>query len=283
MSGPTVVVTMAGAGQRFAAAGFDLPKPLIDVLGRPMYDWALEGVPLDWADRLVFVCLARHLDMYDLRRDIDDRFGAYDHDVVGIDDVTAGQACTVLAARDFIDPDAGLLVANADTWFRGTLTARLAELERRCDGVVCVFEAAGDHWSFARVDRSGRVVELAEKRRISRWATTGLYHFTRAESFLHHAEMMVREDDASLGEYYVAPVYNRLIAEGADIRIDIVDEVKGLGTPDELATFVRTPPAPSRRARYRQGPSGVGSGAALEEPASQALPHPLDEHIPFTG
>ena len=56
-----IVMPMAGRGHRFVEAGIDVPKPLIDVRGRPMYAWATDGLPLDEANRLIFICLAEHL------------------------------------------------------------------------------------------------------------------------------------------------------------------------------------------------------------------------------
>ena len=87
------------------------------------------------------------------------------------------------------------------------------------------------------------MLETAEKRRISQWATTGLYHFTRAADFLVHTDAMVEADERTNGEFYVAPVYNRLIAAGGHIVTDEALEVRALGTPDELAAFLRDPPS----------------------------------------
>ena len=44
-----IVMPMAGRGHRFVEVGIDVPKPLIDVRGRPMYAWATDGLPLDEA------------------------------------------------------------------------------------------------------------------------------------------------------------------------------------------------------------------------------------------
>jgi dTDP-glucose pyrophosphorylase len=235
---------MAGRGQRFADAGFTDPKPMIDVLGRPMYSWAVDSIPAPIVGRLVFICLAEHLDDYPLAADIRDRYAALDPVVVPLDDVTEGQACTVLAAREHIDPNQSLLIYNADTYCVTDLEATLGRADSAVGGVIGVFEAEGDHWSFARLDADGHVVETAEKRRISPWATTGLYHFTRATDFLRAADQMVAADDRVNGEFYVAPVYNRLIAAGIPIIVDVAREVWVLGTPAELERFLaarRTP------------------------------------------
>jgi NDP-sugar pyrophosphorylase family protein len=230
---------MAGRGQRFLEAGHTLPKPLIPVLGRPMYTWAVDSLPLSLARRLVFVCLEEHLRDHPLEADITTRYGQYDLSIVTVPDITEGQLCTVLAARELLGGN-GLVVYNADTWSRTNLGGRLPDLQRDCDGVIGVFEAEGDHWSFARVDGDGRVLETAEKRRISPWATTGLYHFSDSDRFLPDADRMLADGDRVRGEFYVAPLYNRLIAAGADIRVDVAREVGAMGTPEELARFETT-------------------------------------------
>jgi dTDP-glucose pyrophosphorylase len=232
-----IVMPMAGRGSRFAEVGYTMPKPLIDVRGKPMYAWAMDSLPLARASRVIFICLAEHLEDRALAADIRDRYARLDPVIVGLDHVTEGQACTVLTAREHIDSSAPLVIYNADTFCRTNLDARLRTLPADVDGILSVFQAPGDKWSFARTDENGRVVETAEKRRISEWATTGLYHFTRGSDFVAHADAMIAANERERGEFYVAPVYNRLIAAGMNIRIDVAEEVWVLGTPEDLAHF----------------------------------------------
>jgi dTDP-glucose pyrophosphorylase len=232
-----IVMPMAGRGSRFAEVGYTVPKPLIDVRGRPMYAWAMDSLPLALAKRVIFICLAEHLEDRALAADIRERYARFDPVIVGLDHVTEGQACTVLVGREWIDNDDPLIIYNADTYCRTNLEARLRELPATVDGLLSVFQAPGDKWSFARTDETGRVVETAEKRRISEWATTGLYHFTRGKDFVRHADAMIAADERERGEFYVAPVYNRLIAAGSEILLDVAEEVWVLGTPEDLAHF----------------------------------------------
>jgi len=232
-----IVMPMAGSGSRFTNAGYVVPKPLIDVRGRPMYAWAMDSLPLSLAKRVIFICLAEHLRDRALADDIRARYAALDPVIISLDHVTQGQACTVLEARAWIDNADPLIIYNADTFCRTRLESRLRSLSPEIAGLLSVFEAPGDKWSFARVDASGRVLETAEKRRISEWATTGLYHFSRGADFVRHADAMIAANERERGEFYVAPVYNRLIATGADVRIDKADEVWVLGTPEDLSDF----------------------------------------------
>lgn len=232
-----IVMPMAGRGSRFQEVGYAVPKPLIDVRGKPMYAWAMDSLPLRLAKRVIFICLAEHLRDRSLADDIRARYAAYDPIIISLDKVTEGQACTVLEARPWIDSSDPLIIYNADTYCQTQLESRLPVLSREIAGVLSVFNAAGDKWSFARVDDTGRVVETAEKRRISDWATTGLYYFAHGSDFVRHAIAMIAANERERGEFYVAPVYNRLIAAGGDVRVDIADAVWVLGTPEDLADF----------------------------------------------
>lgn len=228
-----IVMPMAGRGSRFADVGIRVPKPMIEVKGKPMYAWAMDGLPLDRATKVIFLCLAEHLKGFGLEEDIRTRYAALNPEIIPLTKVTEGQACTVLEARRHIDSAQPLLIFNADTYARTSFPPPAASVA----GVLGVFEAPGDKYSFARTDASGRVVEVAEKTRISNHCCTGLYWFASGAEFVREADAMIAANERVKNEFYVAPVYNRMIAKGRDIRIDPADEVWVLGTPEDLAHF----------------------------------------------
>src|ERR1700676_2626439 len=232
-----IVMPMAGRGSRFADIGVTVPKPLISVRGRLMYAWAMDSLPLALARRVIFICLAEHLRERALSDDIRSRYGQFNPEIVALAEVTKGQACTVLKAAEWIDNDQPLLIYNADTFCRTRLAERLSRLPPQVGGLLGVFHAGRNRWSFARADATGRVLETAEKRRISDWASTGLYYFRRGSDFVRHARAMIAAQERVGQEFYVAPVYNRLIAAGAEVRIDLAEEVWVLGTPEDLRKF----------------------------------------------
>ena len=226
-------IPMAGRGERFRREGYAVPKPLIEVHGQPMYSWAVDSLPLDLASRLVFICLNEHLER-GLESDLRQRYSDHDLRIVGLPDVTSGQAATVLAGQGEYAPERPLVIYNADTVTVGSMDA-LGELGPDVAGALAVFRAEGDHWSFARCDSDGRVVETAEKRRISDLASTGLYHFARAGDFEALASVAIRTGARDAGEHYVAPLYNRMIERGDRNEVVEVSDVIVLGTPRELA------------------------------------------------
>ena len=120
-----IVMPMAGRGSRFAEVGVSTPKPLIPVRGKPMYAWATESLPLELATRVIFICLREHLSTLALERDIMSRYAAYQPTIIPLDEVTAGQACTVLKCRELINNDQSLVIFNADTYCPSTLRSAI--------------------------------------------------------------------------------------------------------------------------------------------------------------
>ena len=236
---------MAGLGSRFRCAGFSAPKPLIPVLGRPMYAWATESLPLSEAGRLIFVLLQSLPEFSELRADILQRYAAMKPVVLSVPAVTAGQAITVLAARELIDSDEPLLIHNADTAFEAPPGWTSDTLQAGCDGALLVFRSTEARWSYSRTDDSGYVVEVKEKVVISEWASTGTYWFRKGADFVRLARTRWTSGRKETGEYYVGPLYNDLISEGGRVKNYPIRRLLCFGTPEDLAATLedleRTP------------------------------------------
>ncbi len=235
-----IIVPMAGRGARFAKSGVDVPKPLISVNGRPMFAWALESLGDLWSEaRIVIVVLKEHESRYGISSLLRSVIGS-SAQIVVLDDVTEGQLCTVLAATDHIDRDKDLLVASCDTYVVSDLAKDIRERPDDCHGIISVADMPGDRWSFARTDETGRVVEVAEKERISNHASTGLYYFSNAQEFITVAEEMIQNKEKTRGEYYVIPVYQKYIQRGWRVDISPAERMWDMGTPEALNAFIGT-------------------------------------------
>ncbi|HEX4265703.1 MAG TPA: glycosyltransferase family 2 protein [Verrucomicrobiae bacterium] len=235
-----IVMPMAGLGSRFREAGFKVPKPLIDVRGRPMYAWATESLPLKDSSRLIFILLASQPEFADLKRDIETRYAAHRPVVLSVPELTAGQAITVLRAKDLIDNDEPLLIHNADTAFDAEPDwVKIASAEN-LDGALLVFPSQEKRWSFSRANASGFVEEVREKEVISPWATTGTYWFRRGKDFVRTAETRFQTGKREASEFYVGPLYNDLVASGAKVKNFPIRKLYCFGTPEDLANTLKT-------------------------------------------
>lgn len=239
-----IVIPMAGRGSRFADAGYSDPKPLIELGGKPMIQWVIENVRPTRAHRFVFICLDEHLRRYPGIQNTLRRL-APGCEVVTVREVTQGAACTVLLARDLIDNDSPLMLANSDQYVELDIDDYLAALDQqRADGLIMTFWADHPKWSYCRMRSDGSVAEVVEKQVISNEATVGIYNFARGSDFVAAADAMIARDLRVNGEFYVAPVYNILIERGARIAVKPTGRdgkgMYGLGTPDDFARFRQT-------------------------------------------
>ncbi|MBI2664959.1 glycosyltransferase family 2 protein [Candidatus Woesearchaeota archaeon] len=230
-----VVIPMAGRGSRFKEAGYALPKPLIQIRGKPMVKWATDSIP--YADEsFIFIVLKEHVDNFQLDRKLKEIYSDKIRIIV-TDGITEGAACTVLLAEKLINNDDELIVYNADQYFMADIESALENLPEEVSGLIPVFSATNPRWSFAKADPEGYVVQVAEKVPISSNATVGLYYFRHGKDFVWAAKEMIRKDIRRNNEFYVCPVFNELIARGDKIQILAVDSMWGLGTPEDVEYF----------------------------------------------
>ena len=234
-----IVIPMAGRGSRFADAGYTTPKPLIDVLGKPMIAQVSDNVRPAQAHRFLYLCLQEHIEQYDLR----ERLAAISPgcEVISVDHVTEGAACTVLLAEDYIDNDEPLMIANSDQLVDYPIDEYLKAGEGK-DGLIMTVHADGANFSYLCHDEEGRVTLVREKEKISNEATVGIYNYARGKDYVRFAKKMIEDDLRIKGEFYVAPVYNLLIEAGMHIGYHNVGTFEGtmhgLGTPEELNAYL---------------------------------------------
>ncbi len=235
-----IVVPMAGRGSRFAAAGYIMPKPLIDVFGHPMIEYVVRNITPSCDHRFIFVCQQEHLDNYDLEKKLQKM--APGSVIIPIDHVTEGAACTVLLAKEYIDNDDAMMIANSDQYVRIDIDLYL-RAERENDGLIMTMPADHPKWSYVRFDDEGYVTEVKEKEVISHEATVGIYNYRHGRDFVKYAKQMISRDRRVNNEFYVAPVYNEMIEDGKKIIYYNVgkENMFGLGVPDDLNFFMEQP------------------------------------------
>ena len=233
----TVLIPMAGAGSRFKQEGYKLPKPLIDVNGKPMIQWVVENLNID--GNYIFVVQKEHYENYNLSTILP--LIAPGCQIIQTNGLTEGAACTTLLAKEFINNNDHLLIANSDQfveWDSNDFMYHM--LANELDGGILSFRDTNPKWSFAKTDSLGFVTEVAEKKPISDIATVGIYYFKRGKDYVAMAEQMISKNIRVNNEFYVCPVYNEMIASGAKIKTKDCQAMWGLGTPEDLKLFLST-------------------------------------------
>lgn len=239
-----IVIPMAGAGSRFAKAGYVDPKPLIKVHSEPMIKLVIENLRPNQPHRFIFICQAEHVKKYNLTEKL--TLWAPSCIIIEIDGLTEGAACTVLTAKELIDNQYPLMIANSDQYVDICIDDYLQYMEiKKLDGLIMTMKATDPKWSFVGLNEQGLASEVVEKKVISDEATVGIYNYAHGRDFVEAAEKMINNNERVNKEFYVAPAYNQLISQGQKIGIfNIGSEANGmygLGIPQDLDLFLSLP------------------------------------------
>lgn len=240
----TVVIPMAGQGSRFEQAGYALPKPFIDVGGKPMIARVIDNLRIPHAH---YILIARREHIEQNSDIVLSLLKEYPVKIVEIDGLTEGAACTLLHARGFINNDHPLILANCDQLIDIDINAFVQDCaSRNLDGSILTFTNADrdPKWSYAKTDDQGFVTEVREKVAISDYATVGIYLYARGRDFVNGAIDMIARNDRVKGEFYSCPVYNYVIGSGAKIGIYNMQysQMHGIGTPEDLSAYLNESP-----------------------------------------
>lgn len=231
-----IVVTMAGAGSRFAKKGFKLPKPLIPVRGIPMYRYSTNSLPLDLVGRLIFVIQENEY-AEAICKDIKDNYSQYDPEIVKLKSLTRGQAESLFLASGAMNHALPTLVHNSDSAI--SVDRRiLMDVLHTSDGALLTFEVhRSSNFSFAHLNESGLVDEVREKVQISTHASTGTYYFRSTVQMLNLIKSTIEANEKEKDEFYIAPLYNYMIQAQQVVKIVPVENYYCYGTPEEYYSF----------------------------------------------
>ncbi|MFZ5746846.1 MAG: glycosyltransferase family 2 protein [Pseudomonadota bacterium] len=235
-----VLIPMAGSGRPFETLGQSFPKPLVEIHGKPLVEYAVEGVRLSEPQRYIFVTGEAEVARFELGSVL--HLIAPDSRMFIAKNSTGGALCSALLAVDLLDPEQPLMVCNGDQYLRKGVTERAINefRERDLDVGILTFDAIHPRWSFARIDEeTGLVVETAEKRPISRHATVGVYYYRNAEMFIRSGVNAILKNNCYNEQFYICPSINELILEGCRVGAHAVghDEFFALGTPEDVQRF----------------------------------------------
>ena len=230
-----VLIPMAGAGSRFQKAGYVFPKPLIEVNGKPMIQVVVENLNID--AKHIFIVQRSHYEKYNLKHLLN--LIAPNCEIVIVDGLTEGAACTTLLAKKFIDNNEPLLIANSDQYVEWDSNEFMYSMTAdEVDGGILTFKATHPKWSFAKLDESGFVSEVAEKKVISDIATCGIYYWRNGSDYVKFTEQMISNNVRVNNEFYICPVFNESISSGQKIKTFHIDNMWGIGTPEDLNRFL---------------------------------------------
>lgn len=257
---------MAGLGSRFVKVAdinseYKKPKPFILIKGKPMIQWSLESFPfVDIPSKkattkdfvltpkdIIFICRQDHQSDFQIGDKLKEIFSS-EITVILIEKVTRGAAETVLAAKQYINTDEDIIVNDSDHHFDGSfLYEKIITKDAETQGIIPVFRPPDNDpkWSFSLVEKGDVVTAVGEKDKElaakGALANIGGYYFSHGNAFVSEVEQAISENDMTgdpgKQEFFVAPLYQRMIKKGMKIKAAVTPTMWGLGTPKDLEYF----------------------------------------------
>jgi dTDP-glucose pyrophosphorylase len=202
-----------------------------------MIQWVVESLNID--ANYIFLVRKEHYEKYSLKHTLN--LIAPNCEIIIIDGLTEGAACTTLLAEEYIKNDKPLLLANSDQFVDWDSNKFMySMIADEIDGGILTFPSTHPKWSYAKLDDKGFVSEVAEKIPISEHATVGIYYWKHGADYVKYANQMIKKNIRVNNEFYVCPVFNEAIKDGKKIKISGIEaeDMWGLGTPEDLNYFL---------------------------------------------
>ncbi|WP_412032684.1 sugar phosphate nucleotidyltransferase [Malacoplasma muris] len=237
-----IIITAAGQGKRFVKEGIKIPKYLINVNGKTLLEHSLLTLTNFYNNEFIFIF--RNLKnekeiekiIQNCKNNKNEKINNYK--IINIENITRGQAETVLCAKSFLNDNDSILIFNIDTCILdASKLIKEEDINQFVDGIIYTTKAEGDHWSFAKtLPNSNVVIEVSEKIRISNHASIGLYYFKKFKDFFSVLKKYNNEIIKKYKELYIMPIYQYLINDKQNIIIKDIPLCNfiPLGTPDEI-------------------------------------------------
>ena len=198
-------------------------------------EWSINSLNLD--GNYIFCTKQEHIEKFQI--DLKLKEILKDCKIISISYDTRGTVDTILNARELIDNDEPLVIANSDQFVEWDSNEFMYSMVAdNVDGGMLTFEATHPKWSFAKLGEDGFVCEVAEKKPISNIATVGVYYWTKGSDYVKYTEQMIDKDIRTNNEFYVCPVFNEAIQDGKKIKIFEIEKMWGLGTPEDLKGYL---------------------------------------------
>ena len=239
IKGCTTVIPMAGAGSRFSKEGYGVPKPFLEVNGGYMVNQAVRCLPQ--TDEVMYACRSSHMSLLPL-----EEFS----NVLWIDEVTEGQACTSAMLIDKIEDDSSILLSACDN---GALynSDKFADLIENIENDIVVWSYRNNYtahhnpnmYSWLDVDDKGYVKKVNVKKfpygsnPVDEYAIVGTMFFRNKEVYNKSLERLYETNERVNGEFYVDSLLNTAIEQGYKVKNFEIDHYICWGTPNDLKTY----------------------------------------------
>lgn len=241
-----VVIAMSGFGERFRRAGYEIPKPLIEVEGRPIISHVVDMFPGD--NDFIFICNQDHLAEPEFRMEAILKEICPTGQIIAIEPHKLGPVHAVLSAQPSIDLDQPTIINYCDFtcyWDFNHFAQQVIQAD--CDGAIPCYTGFHPHmlgstnYAYVR-ETNGWVEDIQEKQPytdqpMQEYASSGTYFFRTGKLAIKYCQRVKDEKLDLNGEYYVSLVYKPMLSDECRVMVYPIQHFMQWGTPEDLAVY----------------------------------------------
>jgi len=277
-----VIIPMGGLGSRFSKQGYRFPKPLVNIVGRPMLFWLLDHLSGLTKDDIVWVAVNSSIDgQFGLVQRLKTEYPHLNVKAVLLTFDTRGAAetlYTVLQSMSQQELQYKTISLDCDTIYFDPILERFKALDSDKNASF-YFEDNGGKAIFSYVGLddhdNNKIVDVREKVMISTHANTGAYAFASAEILHKYCAKILNEAVGSVGEYYTTHIIHQMLIDGhyfAGLRVHHTG-FTCVGTPTQLQDLLR-------KLKLIEPSDNKGIDGAMKDLASLRLDTNIDHPLP---
>ncbi|MBL4694339.1 NTP transferase domain-containing protein [Candidatus Gracilibacteria bacterium] len=241
-----VIIPMSGMGTRFLEAGYDKPKPLIEVDGKPIIDHVVNLFGSD--DEFLFICNEKHIDEFQIDEYVKSLVAKAKVFVVP-SHAPKGPIYDIILASGLIDDDKPTLVNYCDfNQYWDYQDFKVFVAERELDGAVICYKGfhphllGDDFYAGCRTDEDLNLLEIKEKHsftpnKMDTFQSSGTYYFGSGRILKKYGMRIMDEGISVNGEFYASLPYSLMIEDGLKNAVYPVEYFCQWGTPRDLKEY----------------------------------------------
>ena len=241
-----IVIPMSGFGERFRRAGYEVPKPLIEVEGKPIIAHVIEMFPEE--TDFIFICNNDHLSAqeFNLKQILNKLCPT--GKVIGINAHKLGPIHAVNQISEHLSLHEPIIVNYCDfTCYWDWKDFKNFVKSSNCIGAIPAYKGFHPHTlgstNYAyMMESNGVVSDIQEKKpytsnRMEEYASSGTYYFSSAKVMLDAFNSVIENDLNVAGEYYVSLAYRSILQNKSLVLVYPLQHFMQWGTPQDVMEY----------------------------------------------
>jgi len=204
-----ILIPLGGIGTRFRKKGFDKPKALIEVEGKPILFHLLDNLHITPDIDFIYVPYNQEYVSYQLETLLVQRYPSIPFRFLPLNEETRGAAETIYIALNKIDDhDKPVLCIDSDNFYTMDLIK-----EWKGQNVVCTIQdkTPDPKFSYIQTDEHQMITDIIEKVKISDKACSGCYGFSSFKTLQQYCLYIMDHQITQKGEYYTSGVIKEML------------------------------------------------------------------------